>query len=175
MTNTALYRVRQFFTALTAAPPDTTQLGWVEAILTPQQLTLFQQMLPSDQQHSLRVAAALKAQGADHPDLLVAALLHDVGKIRFPLRLGERVLIVLGKALLPRQAARWGEGEPRGWKRPFVVAQQHPAWGAELARQAGVSPLAASLIQRHQATLLHQPSTLEDRLLARLQAADNCS
>ncbi len=175
MITTAIYRVWQFFTALTAPPPDSMQLAWVEATLTPEQLALFQQMRPSEQQHSLRVAAALEAQGSTHPDLLVAALLHDVGKIRFPLRLWERVLIVLGKALFPRRAERWGNGEPRGWKRPFVVAQQHSSWGAELALQAGVSPLAAKLIQRHQEAPLPHPTTLEDRLLASLQAADNRS
>ncbi len=175
MITTALYRVRQFFATLTASAPNATQLGQAEAILTPEQLTLFRQMLPSEQQHSLRVAATLKAQGATHPDLLVAALLHDVGKIRFPLHLWERVLIVLGKTLLPRRAADWGRGKPRGWKRPFVVAQQHPLWGAELARQVGVSPLAGRLIQRHQDPLPPQPTSLEDRLLAWLQAADNRS
>jgi hypothetical protein len=65
-------------------------------------------MQESEQAHALRVLHALLEQGEEHPDLSVAALLHDVGKSRFPLKLWERVLIVLGQAFFPERAARWG-------------------------------------------------------------------
>ena len=75
-------------------------------------------------------------QDEHNPDLLAAALLHDVGKSRFPLRLWERVLIVSLKAFFPDRATRWGVGAAKGWRRALVVAAQHPTWGAEMARQA---------------------------------------
>ena len=106
----------------------------------------------------------LLEQGENQPDLLVAALLHDVGKLRYRLNPLERSLVVLVKAVLPEQARLWGElpldGWDRtpGWRKAFVVAQQHAGWGAEMAREAGVSRLTESLIRKH-----HDPPCQEDR------------
>ena len=149
-------------------------------MLSPSLMTLFMRMQPSEQAHSLWIYEQLLQQNETDRDLLVAALLHDVGKSRHPLRLWERVVIVLGKAWFPERIKGWGKAAPRGWKRPFVIAEQHPAWGAELAAQAGAAPLAVALIRHHQdspeailgqANGKNQP--LEDRLLARLQSLDN--
>jgi hypothetical protein len=65
---------------------------------------------------------------------------------------------VIAKAIQPAKATEWGRAEPRGWKRPFVIAEQHAAWGAELAARAGTSPTVVSLIRRHQ-----QPADRPDR------------
>jgi hypothetical protein len=87
----------------------------------------------------------------------------------------ERVAIVLVKAWWPKKFVRWSQGEPVGWKRAFVVAGQHPAWGAKLVEQAGATPLTTSLILRHQE---HRPANIapadvEDKLLRLLQDLDN--
>jgi hypothetical protein len=104
-------------------------------------------------------------------------LLHDVGKSRYPVRIWERILIVLSKAFLPGKVKRWGEGAAEGgglgWRRAFVVAQQHPAWGAQMAAEAGASPLTSTLIRRHQDPRSNSSEGLEDRLLQILQAADH--
>jgi len=171
------YRLRQFWSALYARPSGG-DLEKVSSLLTPAQMALFHQMHRSEQAHSIQVMHAVMqaSQGIpDEPrrDLLRAALLHDVGKSRFPVRIWERAVIVLGKAFLPGEVRRWEEGQPSGWRRAFVVARQHPAWGAQMAEEAGASPLAAALIRRHQ----DQPQTpggdLEYRLLQLLQAADH--
>lgn len=172
------YRVRQFWTALHAAPTEN-ELSEVRGVLSPSLMALFLQMQPGEQAHSLRIYRGLCDRGETHPDLLVAALLHDVGKSCHPLRLWERVLIVLAQKLFGPRVKAWGHRQSRGWRRAFVVAEQHPAWGAELAAQAGASPLAVRLIRRHQETLhpeLSQPPAdpiLEDRLLVQLQLLDN--
>ena len=174
-----LYRFRQFWHALTVVP---TQEDLLQArqVLSPALMTLFLRMQPSEQAHSLWIYKQLLQQNEIDHDLLAAALLHDVGKSRYPLRLWERVVIVLGKAWFPEQIKSWGKAMPRGWKRPFAIAEQHPAWGAELAAQAGASPLAVSLIRRHQDMLdteLITPSgesaSLENHLLSCLQSVDN--
>ncbi len=52
--------------------------------------------------------------------------------------------MVLAKRLIPGTCQRWGASDDRrGWKRIFVVAEQHPAWGAEMAAVAGASKLTA--------------------------------
>lgn len=167
-----LYRTWQFWKTLNAAPLAG-DLAEAQKYLTPTQLDLFRRMQRSEQAHALRIFHQLLEAGETHPDLLTAALLHDAGKSRFPLRAWERVLVVLGKAAFPARARQWGQGSPRGWRRPFVVAEQHAAWGAELAAQAGATPLAAAIIQRHQEKLSEARHTLEDRLLRQLQLLDD--
>lgn len=170
------YRARQFWHLLTAAPqPEELQL--VEQVLSREQLALFRQQQPGEQAHSLWIFHELQVRGESNPDLLVAALLHDAGKSRCPLTVWERVVIVLAKALAPEKAHAWGRGEPQGWKRPFVVAEQHADWGASLAEQAGCSALTVNLIRRHQETgerSAGQPHLdhPEEYLLRRLQELD---
>jgi hypothetical protein len=55
------------------------------------------------------------------------------------------------------------------------VAVQHAEWGAALALEAGVSPLAAALIRRHQQPAPAGSALQEDILLCKLQAVDNNS
>jgi hypothetical protein len=174
-----LYRFQQFRLALTARP-DPTAAQAARAALSAEQMRLFAGMQPSEQAHALGVLRRLQSQGETHPDLLVAALLHDAGKQRCPLRPWERALVVLVKALSPSLARRWGAppaSQPAcaGWRRSFVVAEQHAEWGAEMALQAGSSPLSAALIRRHQQPAPAQSDQLEDRLLRRLQLADDMS
>jgi hypothetical protein len=167
-----LYRSRQFWQALSASPAPE-ELALARPYLSPPLLEIFNQMSPGEQTHSLRIARQLIEQGETHPDLLAAALLHDSGKSHHPLRIWERVLIVLGKAVFPAQAKQWGHGRPKGWKRAFVVAEQHSEWGAQKAAEAGASPLAVALIRHHQHPLDRAAASLEDRLLLRLQELDN--
>lgn len=169
-----VYRFRQFWHALFAEPTPE-GLEQAQQILSDAQYRLFRSMPPGEQAHALRVLWTLQRRRETHPDLLVAGLLHDVGKSRYPLKTWERVLIVLGETFFPERARRWGRVERKGWRRLFVVSRQHPAWGAEMAAQHGASPLAVRLIWRHQDTVSEIPDAMEDRLLRALQAADNDS
>jgi hypothetical protein len=60
-----------------------------------------------------------------------------------------------------------------GWRRAFIVAEQHPIWGADLAAECGTSQLAVSLIARHQEQIPPEASSMEDILLRKLQAVDD--
>jgi hypothetical protein len=135
-------------------------------------MRLFGRMRRSEQLHSLRVMATLRERGHAEPDLLAAALLHDCGKSRYPLSLAGRTLAVLIHALAPGAYRRWSAGAPRGWRRPLVIAAQHPGWLAEDMLAAGAPARAAGLARRHQTSPGDPPATDEDRLLAALQAAD---
>ncbi len=138
--------------------------------LTPELQQCFDRLRRSEQLHSLRVLRALQAEGEVTPDLAVAALLHDVGKTRWPFPLWQRVLVVLLPRLAPALADRLARGsESQPLARPFLLCQQHPAWGAQLARAAGASERAAWLVGQHAG------NAGDDADLARLRAADERS
>jgi hypothetical protein len=166
-----VYRVTQFLHAL-AATPHQEEKAHARASLPTSLRPLFDRLSPPDLSHSLRVWRTLQGSGENDAELLAAALLHDVGKACHPLRLWERVLVVLGTNLFPRALQCLGSGQPRGWRRAFVVARQHPQWGAELVHSAGGSERLAALIRHHQ----DEPGESQDRTLDRplqsLQAAD---
>ncbi len=133
---------------------------------------LFFRMSDPDQSHSVRVFQTLVDQGEEDEDLLMAALLHDVGKSLHPLRAWERSLVVVTNRILLNQVLKWGLGEPYGWRKPFVVALQHPEWGAALVQQEGGSETLVTLIRYHQE---HAPPFIKkdvQELLERLQTAD---
>ncbi len=169
-----IYRVGQGLRALTTwlLPADDAQ---AERILSPELYALYRRMRRSERQHSLRVLRDLQAAGHDDPDLLVAALLHDAGKSRAPFGVAAKTLVVLVRAIAPETVRRWGSGSARGWRRPFAVSVQHPAWGAALVAEAGGSPRAVELIARHQDALDGPPQTELDHLLLALQAVDEAS
>ncbi|MBN1178879.1 MAG: HD domain-containing protein [Anaerolineae bacterium] len=170
MIERAAYRARQFLHAL-AAPLIDHGLEDVAQVLTPAQQALFLRMAPVDRRHTLAVYRDLATSGPLPHDLLVAALLHDIGKAAAPARLAVGVLKVLLERFAPRWLERLSRSEPHGWRRPFVIYRQHPHIGAEWAAQAGCSPLTVALIRQHECPNPQQDEEMS-RLLALLHAAD---
>lgn len=169
----ARYRVWQFGRLLTARLPAEA-LAEVRAWLTPSLFELFCRMTPAERYHAYCAWQTLREQGHTNRDLLTAALLHDVGKSKMPLAVWEKVAIVLGFKFAPRLAEGWGQREtvqPSWFARPFVVAVQHPAWGADMVEAAGGSSVAVALIRHHQSKSKDASRELE--WLPVLQAADN--
>jgi len=162
------YRIDQFRRALHPFP-DAVSIDALRGHLNPAQLTLFLRMQLSEQAHAFQVFQKLKEAGHKQPELLVAALLHDVGKILYPLLIWERVAIVLGYRLFPRLARRLGHGTPRGLRRPFVIAAQHPTWGADLVAQTKARQGTLDLIRYHQ----DKEKRSEIPLLGALQDVDD--
>ena len=179
------YRIHQAWNALTAKPAES-DLEEVKSFLSPTQFSLFSDLHPSEQSHSIGIYHQLLNSGVNHPDLLTAALLHDVGKNRYPLHIWDRIIIVIGRGISPHRVDSWSQGDPDSWKRPFVVSKKHAEWGAQMAADAGASQLTVKLINRHQEQLParhNSPSQnnsnmegityTEDQLLYLLQHFDN--
>jgi hypothetical protein len=166
------YRVWQFWQTLWARLTPV-EISEVEKALSPSLFSLFLNMPLDEQAHALRVFQATKKSGITSPSLLSAALLHDVGKDRVPLLPWQRAMVVIGKALHPSKITEWGQGEPAGWRKPFVVAAHHPEWGAQMAAQAGADELTVRLIREHHTATPDGFSSGEAVLLALLQQADD--
>ncbi len=135
------------------------------ATLTPPQLHLFDSMHRADQRHGLDVAARLREQGQDDPELLLAALLHDCSKgpgVRLP----HRVAWSLGE--------RYGEGVTDdlarlpGFGAAFARLRDHADDSARLALEAGCSERTAELIR-------HQSDPVDPAAGVALQLADEAS
>lgn len=117
------------------------------AWLTPAQQTLFGRMHPADQRHGLDVVVALRADGHDDPELLLAGLFHDASKGPST-RLWHRVAWSLGEHY---GAWVWSAcGVVPGFGPAFDRIRTHPADSALLATAAGCSRRTTELI-RHQA------------------------
>jgi hypothetical protein len=170
---TTATRLRQGVRALLAfsQPVD---LDLAAQYLAPDLLALFRQMQRSEQLHSLNVLRSVLAQGTTPRDLAVAALLHDVGKARYPLRVWQKTLVVLVRAGFPAVFERWSHGSLDSLiQRPFVVYAEHPAWSAELIAAAGASPASRWLVQHHADRLTEMNDPLYSEWLLRLQQADD--
>jgi putative nucleotidyltransferase with HDIG domain len=167
-----LYRWRQFWQALAARPLPLAAKQEIATILSGPEIALFQRLSLNDQCHSYQVMEMLRQAGQRDRDLLAAALLHDIGKTRYELPIWARSLVVLAQAFVPSRVAVWGQGEAKGWRRPFVVKAQHAAWGAEMAEAAGSRPRTVELIGRHDKPV-GTAGRHEEELLRRLQWADD--
>ncbi len=170
----ATYRLMQGVRALTAfaRPLDDTP---ARQCLTPAQLALFKRLNRSEQLHSLAVLRAVYAQADSTPRALAAAaLLHDVGKARYPLRVWQKTVVVLVRKFARPLYTRWTQGDPTHlWTRGFVVNAQHPAWGAQMVAEAEGDALLVWLIAHHADPLDRHAAHPHVGLLRRLKAADD--
>ena len=161
---TAAYRVRQFFGGFRwAISPD--EMAVVHELLAAHELSLFAAMHARDRRHSLDMVRWLRARMEPSRDLLVAALLHDVGK--GSLHVWDRVLYVLLDGVSARLTDAVAAERGRGSRRALWVLRHHARLGAETLRAAGCASGVVTLVERHSAA-----DIAGDEELRWLRAAD---
>lgn len=150
------YRLKQVWAQLGPSRPlSSAERAEVAALLPPAALALFESMSLADQAHCLRVYRGLLAGGCRDQELLIAALLHDVGKGNGRVPFWTRPVIVLGKHFAPRLLARlavYPQPERPHWQQALGYAWWHAEVGAALAAQAGLSERTVLYIRTH-----HEP------------------
>jgi putative nucleotidyltransferase with HDIG domain len=139
-------RVRQFFEA--SRLPTEEDLAFARSHLPPNLLGLFLSQHPRDILHSVNAARYLLAHGHAEPDLVAAALVHDIGKGHQ--RRPDRVVFVLatGAGLTGRLA---GPSSRLEWRRAVSRSLHHAETGAALLESAGASPAVVELVRQHHA------------------------
>ena len=142
----------------------------VPAILNPAQAVAFSALPSFDRAHLRSVFDLLQRNGESDNDLLVAALLHDLGKCRngHCVRLIHRVARVILRRVSPSALERLARWPAPTWRVGFALAVHHPGLGAEKAGQLGCSARTCWLIAHHE----DKPPPDDDQL-RRLIAADH--
>jgi putative nucleotidyltransferase with HDIG domain len=167
------YRVGQFMAALASSRDPQVDKRLDDLLTNERQRVLLQRLSAFDRRHHLDVYTRLRSTGCDDDDILMAALLHDVGKAdeRGRVRLGHRVVRVLLAKSTPSVLHRLCVADLPGPMHGLFLAHHHARLGADLARSTGVSERCAWLIERHE----DRETAQRDTELAMLMRADGGS
>ncbi len=160
-------RLRQFREASRSPSPEDDALA--DAHLSSALLALFRAQHPRDIAHSAATARWLieRRHNDPDPDLLAAALLHDIAKGEQ--RRGDRVAYVLAATFDPLPRILGSQSSALAWRSALWRSHTHSERGAALLAQAGATPRTIEL------TRLHHAKGHRDGMLALLQEADAAS
>lgn len=145
-----LWRVRQFGHVISSRPDPAVDATLQRLLMSDAQWRLLARLTPFDRAHHLRVHQLLVEAGHDDRDLLLAALLHDVGKAdeRGRVHAFHRASHVVLSRFAPGALRRLAVN--RGWFRHGLwLSVRHAENGASLARSAGASERCRELIASH--------------------------
>ncbi|MBK9178302.1 MAG: hypothetical protein IPM45_01790 [Acidimicrobiales bacterium] len=146
----AAHLTRRFVGSLRPGGPGPADRAWVEGLLSPAEEHLWRRMSGPDRRHAVAVAHRVeRALGPEATDpVLVAALLHDVGKVESRLGTYGRVVATLSARVAGHGAAEsWSTG--RGFTRRVGLYLRHDELGGDLLALAGSDPLVVAWAREH--------------------------
>jgi hypothetical protein len=167
---------RRFFGALRPGGPSAADTRWVDSILTPEELSLWQRMKSHDRRHSVAVARRVEkilagSKDAD-PRWCAVALLHDVGKLDSGLGVFGRVGATVAGGLAGHDmAAVWSQ--KRGITRRVGLYLRHPELGATRIRVVGGREEAARWAEAHHDEQARVALDFPEKVTAALYDADD--
>lgn len=159
-----LYRVKQFFWAITAKLEED-EKQFIKKHLFLEEQELFNQLKIYEQKHSMTVARALQQcyKGEDQEEMVRIGLLHDIGKIRYPIGPIRKSVMVLADKFTKGKVSQLGE------LKMVKCYYEHPKFGYEiLSREGQYNQMFLELIRGH-----HQENHEEDERMAYLQKCDD--
>jgi hypothetical protein len=130
----------RFFGALRPGGPGHADVAWVQGLLEPPELALWERLPAHDQRHTIEVARKVESLLAGTPHggdsrWPAAALLHDVGKLASGLSVPGRVVATLMGMAGGWRLSAWEEF--RGFRRRISQYLRHGEIGADMIRMAG--------------------------------------
>jgi hypothetical protein len=152
--------VRRTLVSLRGREPSAGDDAWARSLLSPAEADLWEQMTPVDRAHAVEVARAVEQAG---PPVVVAGLLHDVGKVESSLGVPGRVVATLVRPVVPVS-----------WRPRLGAVGRHLDYeerGARLLAAAGSDPFVVAWAREH-----HLPPgrwSVDAEVGALLRAADD--
>jgi hypothetical protein len=162
--------VRRFFSSLYRKAPSPVDGEWAAGYLSSKELALWSVMSHPDQRHSIAVAQMVDKQLPDDRTAVVAALLHDIGKISVRSGILLRVLAGFTQPLVSTQRRhRWTS--KGGALSRLAALIEYPTAGATLLAEAGSEEFVVRWAAEHH---LRPEEWTVDRVRARvLRRADS--
>lgn len=144
--NLNFYRVKQFYWSITSKI-DEKGLEYVKNNLNAKEYKLFLRLSKQEQYHSMKVAKDVEQEclklKIESKELIMIALLHDIGKIYKKLNVFDKSIMVLADKIT--------SGKIRNIKhsKKTEVYFNHGIIGYELLKNSGINERALYLIKNH--------------------------
>lgn len=156
------YRVQQFIKAVTARITKE-DLCFVKQYLNPIEVDLFLRLKPYEQRHCIDVANKLKEMTEEDVEMIKLGLLHDIGKIKYPLHPIEKSVIVILDHITHGRIKKYSK------YKMVKCYYEHPRIGYEILKEVGhYDERFLNLVKNH-----HQEEQTVKLIL--FQKADNLS
>ena len=152
-----LHWAGRFFSSIRPGGPPAADLAWADGLLSDRERSLFLRMSSADRRHAIDVARrvdatlgdeALGHEVARRDEVLVAALLHDIGKTAAGLSTYGRVVATLCRYAGGAAVAELWQ-DTRGFTRRVGLYIRYPILGAEMLQVADSAPWVVAWSREH--------------------------